>query len=403
MTVRTARAIPWAAGAAIAGALVCGARPAAAYCREITALTPASFDPAASATGCWTGDGSPAQEVYWKNLCVSYSLQQNGTNQLPFPLVRQIAAQAFAAWSQPGCASGGAPTITANELEPPGQDGVACDQVQFNPYGPNQNVVVFRDDGWPDDGDSVNTLGLTTVTYAKSSGEILDADMEINSSPAHPLVISPPDPANTYDLLSVMTHEAGHFLGLAHSTDTTAVMYAFYKAGSTTLQPDDVEGICAIDPPDGTRSTSAGALTAASCCPIPVGGLASTCAPEAADGAVVPAPDSSPEAVAVAPCSAGASSPSVKSGGCGVAPGGVATGAGALGGVAKGAFAPWGAFVVAGIVLARRRRRRGQGASHDEPRVAVKPRFARLRPWILALALGTTAVLAPSSPPRGRV
>jgi Matrixin len=279
-----------------------GLRPAFAYCREITQVTPPSFDPSTSVQGCWAGDGSPVKEVFWRNRCVSYSLQRDGTDQLPFAIVKDIARQAFAAWSQPGCASGGAPTISATELEPPGQDGVDCNEVQYNPYGPNANIIIFRDHGWPDDGDAVNTLGFTTVTYARDTGEIVDADMEINSSPFRTLVISPPDPPGTYDLLSIMTHEAGHFLGLAHSADNSAIMYAYYTPGSVDLQPDDVDGICTIDPPDGTRSTTAGLVPAGGCCNVPVLGLGSSCAPDAADGAVAPPAPGFPETVAVPPC-----------------------------------------------------------------------------------------------------
>jgi MYXO-CTERM domain-containing protein len=56
-------------------------------------------------------------------------------------------------------------------------------------------------------------------------------------------------PYNTYDLQAILTHEAGHFLGLAHSVDTSAIMYAFYSPGSIHLTPDDVAGICTIYPP----------------------------------------------------------------------------------------------------------------------------------------------------------
>src|SRR5262249_15492160 len=55
------------------------------------------------------------------------------------------------------------------------------------------------------------------------------------------------------DLLSVLTHEAGHFLGLAHSADADATMFSEYKMGSTGLRdlsPDDVKAICAAYPPD---------------------------------------------------------------------------------------------------------------------------------------------------------
>ncbi len=356
--------------AAVAGLAVWGwSRPARAYCREITQVTPPSFDPAMSTQGCWGGDGSPVKEVFWRSRCVSYSLQRNGTDQLPFPIVKDIARQAFAAWSLPGCRSGGAPSITATELEPPGQDGVDCDEVQYNPYGPNQNAIIFRDNGWPDDGDSVNTLGFTTVTYARDTGEIVDADMEINSSPLFTLVISPPDPPHTYDLLSIMTHEAGHFLGLAHSADTTAVMYAFYSPGSVMLQPDDVDGICTIDPPDGTRATTAGAVSAGGCCNVPNFGLASACAPQEPppDGAVDPPQPGFPEQVLVPACSTAseaANSPSRGSAGCGATAGPVRSG-----GAGTWALGVFGALAVA-LRFARGGARRAS---------------RRALPWIAAL------------------
>ncbi|XP_030469877.2 metalloendoproteinase 1-like [Syzygium oleosum] len=52
------------------------------------------------------------------------------------------------------------------------------------------------------------------------------------------------------DLESVALHEIGHFLGLAHTQDPNAVMYAGIAAGAVkrVLQQDDIDGIRALYP-----------------------------------------------------------------------------------------------------------------------------------------------------------
>jgi hypothetical protein len=116
-------------------------------------------------------------------------------------------------------------------------------------------------------------IALTTVSYVESSGEIVDADMELNAwdgsgpqppgfyftcvdLPPAPLCSSSPPfvPAGciAMDVQNVVTHEAGHVLGLGHPPfQPTATMYASAPLGETskrTLDPDDVAGICAIYP-----------------------------------------------------------------------------------------------------------------------------------------------------------
>ncbi|WP_213520796.1 M10 family metallopeptidase domain-containing protein [Nonlabens sp.] len=48
------------------------------------------------------------------------------------------------------------------------------------------------------------------------------------------------------DLVTVAAHEIGHSLGLDHSTDTNALMYAFYTGSHRFLDIDDINGIQTI-------------------------------------------------------------------------------------------------------------------------------------------------------------
>jgi MYXO-CTERM domain-containing protein len=99
------------------------------------------------------------------------------------------------------------------------------------------------------------------VTYGVDDGRIFSAVMEINSHAQRFSTSVPPAPGEI-SLEAVVTHEAGHFLGLAHSGDMSAVMYAFYQPGAITLTDDDAAGICAVYPPS-PSGCSCGVIPAA--------------------------------------------------------------------------------------------------------------------------------------------
>jgi matrixin len=245
-----------------------GARQARAYCREVTESAPAGYDP--TVLGCFTTApeaGTTLPPLFWRNQCVSYSLQRNASKQVSLSDAERVAQQAFTTWSTATCAAGGNPSIVASAFPP-----VDCDAV---PSQEHNNVIIFRDNGWPYD-DSANAIGYTTLTVNLTTGEILGADIEINTA-GYVIVADGTPPQGAYDLASILTHEAGHFLGLAHTADTTAVMYAFYHPGSTTLEPDDVTGICSIYSPDGSRSTAQGAFASTLCQPQPPLGFEDQC------------------------------------------------------------------------------------------------------------------------------
>jgi hypothetical protein len=239
----------------VAGLLVMFAAPGAhAYCRTTTVPVLADFQPRPDK--CWE-QGVP---LFWKNSCVSYSVQRSASRQVAFEDAANGTSKAFTKWTGSSCPTEGdgrsRVSIDVRDLGP-----VACEEVNYNQRGGNQNVIVFRDDKWPH-ADSSNTLALTTVTFNPETGEIYDADMEVNTHDQRVTLVDPV-PNDGYDFASIMTHETGHFLGLAHSGDNRATMYANYTPGATAMRnltSDDVAGTTPVP----TSSTS----TTEPCCPF---------------------------------------------------------------------------------------------------------------------------------------
>jgi hypothetical protein len=272
--------------------LALGGANAHAFCRTTACPLPAGFSPTPDtcappdfAQSC-ASLSPPAKPlpIWWRNACVSYDLTRSGTRQIAYDTVSKIVAGAFAKWTGTTCPTDGSGQSRAS-IDVRDLGAVDCDRVQYNSDQGNQHVIIFDDDVWPHN-DANNTLGLTTVTFDPETGEIYDADMEINATV--PLSVGDPVPPSGYDLDSIVTHEAGHFLGMAHSGDDRATMFAHYAPGSSTMRVltgDDVQGICTIYPPGGTRAvdpsvpgSSKGRLTETTCDPTPRHGFSTECA-----------------------------------------------------------------------------------------------------------------------------
>ncbi|MFO0588757.1 MAG: matrixin family metalloprotease [Polyangiaceae bacterium] len=221
---------------------------AQAYCR--TANCPTH-------TGAWqvcvpANDDDCGTLLFWANRCVGFTLQKDASAQVTLAEAETTFKAAFDTWMNADCGSGKHPSVTVNY-----QGTVDCHVQEYNKDKDlgNANVIMFRDDTWPYEG-TANILALTTVTYNLDTSEIYDADMEINSADIKTFTTG--DANVQYDLLSVATHETGHFLGLAHSHNGDATMFTDYKQGSVSLRDltdDDVSGICATYPPDKPASS----------------------------------------------------------------------------------------------------------------------------------------------------
>ncbi|WP_394843552.1 matrixin family metalloprotease [Pendulispora brunnea] len=282
---------------ALAGAMLGRISHAHGFCRTMTGRE-ANDPPGTNRCAGWNEREQRAccphgKPLYWKNACIGYSLQKDASRQVSLSDAERVFARAFETWTKTTCSTDAASrvSIQVSYLGP-----VECGTVGYNSDGPNQNVIVFRDGSW-DHMDATNTLGLTTVRYDPSTGEMFDADMEINAYQRRPLSIADSLPSGAVDLPSIATHEAGHVLGFAHSSAEDATMFAAYRAMTMRdLSSDDTSGICGVYKPDQNRVTAAGPLLADACDPTPRHGYTSACVSGGSSGGggcSVPGDDSS--------------------------------------------------------------------------------------------------------------
>jgi MYXO-CTERM domain-containing protein len=247
------------------------AGPVLAFCRTTTcAVGPcvprecmrddASADPLC-ATACpparcraTDADGclSKGLPLFWGQRCLSFSVQSTGSPALglSYADLVPVAEKAFGLWPQAAC-GGGTPAIAVASL-----GALTCDVPENNRTGPNANGVIFEDDSWTH---GVEVIGLTTVSFNAKTGEIRDADMQINT-------FNYAGEFTPEGLAYTIAHESGHFFGLAHSPTFGALMFFQSSAGTTVapaLSPDDVAAICAVYPPS---------LGAPMCDPDPLAG-----------------------------------------------------------------------------------------------------------------------------------
>ncbi|HEY5373078.1 MAG TPA: matrixin family metalloprotease [Polyangiaceae bacterium] len=207
--------------------------------------------------------------LYWASSTVSFDVQKDsscvkksafdrtcqlladGTPKIAITAdtLEQVATTAFGTWLAADCGSGTHPSIRLKDL---GQ--IDCAKPEYNKIEPNANVITFHDSPWPYSASSgADTLALTTVFFNGDTGEIYDANIEINSNLDDFSVGAASGRED--DLTAVLTHETGHFLGLSHSSVEQATMFASYMVGMSTLDTDDELAICASLPPDRMPST----------------------------------------------------------------------------------------------------------------------------------------------------
>lgn len=142
--------------------------------------------------------------------------------------------QGFASWSAPACTS----WRTTNAGTTSRTRGVAGDR---------ENSILWISGTWPSElGPVDRVIGVTTPVYNPSTRLMIDADIQFNNVG---FTWSLTGVRGTVDTVSIATHEEGHFLGLDHSANSAAVMYASYPGGiKRDLTGDDIAGVCTLYP-----------------------------------------------------------------------------------------------------------------------------------------------------------
>ncbi len=230
---------------------------------------------AAAPAHAWVrSKNSSGREVWWSSRGHSFQMDAQGTPDVTGTAAFDAIRKSFQTWAN----------VTCSDLTFP-EEALSTDPkarlVGYFPGQTNHNLVLFRTqacssvvpagdpclsaggcsnkyDCW-DKGDGA--IATTTTTSISSTGQIQDSDTEFNDAPhasgpayVFTAVDTCPDGTNScvkIDVQNTMTHEAGHTVGLDHSSDPRATMYATAPIGETSkriLGQDDINGICAIYP-----------------------------------------------------------------------------------------------------------------------------------------------------------
>jgi hypothetical protein len=189
--------------------------------------------------GCMT-TGRP---LFWADACFSV---WTPSDPQPLPGIdartfATLAQTAFDTWRDADCAPG-TPALEAHVASAP-----ECNSPDYDKYAPDGfSTISVVSDVWLG---NPNDIALTTVGFVPSSGEIRGFTMELNAAQR---MFTTSDRIISSDLLSALTHEAGHTLGFGHSDVATATMFPTTgpSIALRTLDVDDERAICSVYPPD---------------------------------------------------------------------------------------------------------------------------------------------------------
>jgi MYXO-CTERM domain-containing protein len=240
--------------------------------------------------------------TFWDAGCQVVTIYLNGFTGMSADEVAKSIATAAHAWSPdavtcPSSTGDGGPGAGHPSFEIITQLALSEPAPSKGPDG--INAVIFRTDQWPAIyGDAIAVTSRNT----DPSGRIFDADIEVNAATnLYPWANLDPNAAihgdAAIDLQTAITHEFGHFLGLAHTCyhegtdpaprpnddqgqpspdcddgtglpEEAAVMWYKVEPGTANkraITVDDARGVCAIYPPNAATPTCSANLPEDGC------------------------------------------------------------------------------------------------------------------------------------------
>ncbi len=210
---------------------------------------------------CYRSDPDPswicdvdeiAKDVSWLPRTVEYLIDVKGGDDFtstsagpPANIIDAIDA-GFSVWSDVSCSefslkNGGVVDVDA---EIAANSDCGASNLRICAKDRRNHVV------WVEDWQYSRTIyALTSTTFSVSTGEISDADIEINDDQW--TFATNMDP-NSVDLQNTIAHEAGHFIGFDHNDDPTSTMYntaSNFETLKRSLEALDEAGMCEAYPP----------------------------------------------------------------------------------------------------------------------------------------------------------